>query len=111
MAKVNNNEDIKKCPECDDFYTGGGTLSRRDNETELCSRCGIFEALEDTGYTTIKDMDLSLRTYTCLRMANIYTIDDLNKCAREDLLKLRYMNEKQVDEIINKNNITLKETI
>jgi len=103
MTKVYYNEDIKKCPECGDFYTGTGTLSRRDNETELCSQCGIFEALEDAGYTTIKDMDLSLRTYTCLRMANIYTIDDLNKCTREDLLKLRCMNEKQVDKIINRN--------
>ena len=110
MIQLNDSKDTKKCPECGSSYKGVGTLSRRNTETEICSECGIFEALEDAGYTTIKDMNLSLKTFTCLKMAKIYTIDDLKGSTREDLLKLRCMNERQVDEIVNRNNITLKET-
>lgn len=36
------------CPKCNKRYTKGrGALSRRDNETEICSDCGYKEAIED----------------------------------------------------------------
>tara|TARA_Y100000296_G_scaffold78408_1_gene101064 strand:- start:19 stop:177 length:159 start_codon:yes stop_codon:yes gene_type:complete len=41
----------KRCPKCDVVFTGTDVLapaiSRRDNETEICSNCGTAEALSD----------------------------------------------------------------
>ena len=37
----------KKCPVCGEFYQGGGALSRKDNETEICSKCGQNEGMEE----------------------------------------------------------------
>jgi RNA polymerase subunit RPABC4/transcription elongation factor Spt4 len=35
-----------KCPRCGTNELGYPALSRTDNETDICSECGIFEALE-----------------------------------------------------------------
>lgn len=37
----------KKCPVCGKFYQGLGALSRKDNETEICSECGQAEGMEE----------------------------------------------------------------
>ena len=37
-------EDIKICPRCNSEYTGFPALSRVDNETYICSSCGVEEA-------------------------------------------------------------------
>ena len=37
----------RKCPKCKRMYIGYPALSRRDNETEICSDCGVAEALSD----------------------------------------------------------------
>ena len=39
--------EMKKCPKCNEYYTGYPAISRRDNKTEICSRCGTKEAWED----------------------------------------------------------------
>ena len=36
-----------ECPDCKDTVTDFPALSRKDNETEICSDCGTREALED----------------------------------------------------------------
>ena len=36
----------KVCPRCGRIYTRPPALSRRDNITEICSECGIREALD-----------------------------------------------------------------
>lgn len=38
---------IKICPKCGKEYTDYPAISRRDNKTEICSECGLAEALED----------------------------------------------------------------
>lgn len=38
---------IKKCPKCKDPLGDRPALSRRDNKTDICSNCGLLEALED----------------------------------------------------------------
>ena len=40
-------ENKKKCPKCNQYYLGYPAISRRDNKTEICSKCGNLEALED----------------------------------------------------------------
>ncbi len=39
--------DMATCPRCHKEYTEYPALSRRDNKTNICSRCGQTEALED----------------------------------------------------------------
>lgn len=34
-----------KCPKCGKEYIGYPALSREDNKTEICPRCGLSEAL------------------------------------------------------------------
>jgi hypothetical protein len=36
----------KECPRCHMLFTGYPAISRVDNTTEICSDCGIAEALE-----------------------------------------------------------------
>jgi hypothetical protein len=54
----------EKCPICsgpipNSLHEGeyAGALSRVDNETEICSECGVFEALQDfvQGFATATD--------------------------------------------------------
>lgn len=40
-------EIFERCPICKNFYSGYPALSRRDNKTDICSDCGMKEALED----------------------------------------------------------------
>ena len=42
----------RECPRCLRLYTGYPALSRRDNKTEICSRCGTEEAVLDAGITS-----------------------------------------------------------
>lgn len=35
------------CPKCDKIITGFPALSRRDNDTYICTDCGTKEAMED----------------------------------------------------------------
>lgn len=43
------------CPKCNRRYTGYPAISRRDSTTEICSTCGVIEALEDFGLHTEQD--------------------------------------------------------
>lgn len=36
----------KICPRCKNYIVGHPALSRVDNRTEICSDCGVLEALE-----------------------------------------------------------------
>ena len=37
---------MKTCPKCGKKYSGYHALSREDNKTEICSDCGVAEALK-----------------------------------------------------------------
>lgn len=50
----------------------------------------------------IEDMDLSVRSYNCLKRANINTIEDLTKKSKDDMLKVRNLGLKSLEEVINK---------
>ncbi|MBO5928131.1 MAG: DNA-directed RNA polymerase subunit alpha [Clostridia bacterium] len=51
---------------------------------------------------TIEEMDLSVRSYNCLKRANIHTVEDLTKRTEEDMYKVRNLGKKSLDEIIFK---------
>ena len=50
----------------------------------------------------IEEMDLSVRSYNCLKRANIHTVEDLTKKSEDDMLKVRNLGRKSLDEVINK---------
>ena len=51
---------------------------------------------------TIEEMDLSVRSYNCLKRANIHTVEDLTKKTEDDMLKVRNLGKKSLDEVIYK---------
>ena len=50
----------------------------------------------------IEEMDLSVRSYNCLKRANIHTVEDLTKKTEDDMLKVRNLGRKSLEEVINK---------
>lgn len=50
----------------------------------------------------IEDMNLSVRSYNCLKRAGINTVEDLVKKSKEDMLKVRNLGLKSIDEVIEK---------
>ena len=58
---------------------------------------------------TIEDMELSVRSYNCLKRASIHTVEDLTKKTEDDMLKVRNLGKKSLDEVILKlENLGLK---
>ena len=51
---------------------------------------------------SIEDMDLSVRSYNCLKRANINTVSDLTKKSKDDMLKVRNLGLKSLEEVIKK---------
>ena len=51
---------------------------------------------------TIEEIDLSVRSYNCLKRANIHTVEDLIKKTEDDMLKVRNLGKKSLDEVIYK---------
>ena len=50
----------------------------------------------------IEDMDLSVRSYNCLKRANIHTVEDLTRKTEDEMLKVRNLGRKSLDEVIQK---------
>ena len=45
--RVKNIDKKSKCPICGKYYMGQGAISRIDNKTEICSECGVNQAMRD----------------------------------------------------------------
>ena len=51
---------------------------------------------------SIEDLDLSVRSYNCLKRANIHTVEDLTRKTEDDMLKVRNLGRKSLEEVIKK---------
>ncbi len=51
---------------------------------------------------SIEEMNLSFRSYNCLKRAGIHTVEDLIKKTEDDMLKVRNFGKKSIDEVILK---------
>ena len=51
---------------------------------------------------SIDELELSVRSYNCLKRAGINTVEDLCAKSMDDLMKVRNMGRKSLDEILNK---------
>ena len=50
----------------------------------------------------IEDLELSVRSYNCLKRAGIATVEDLTNKSQEDMMKVRNLGKKSLDEVTNK---------
>lgn len=53
---------------------------------------------------TIEELDLSVRSFNCLKRAGINTVEDLISKSEEDMMKVRNLGRKSLEEVINKLN-------
>ena len=50
----------------------------------------------------IEELELSVRSYNCLKRAGIATVEDLANKSQEDMMKVRNLGKKSLDEVTNK---------
>lgn len=51
---------------------------------------------------TIEELDLSVRSYNCLKRAGINTVEELTLRTEEDMIKVRNLGRKSLEEVIHK---------
>lgn len=51
---------------------------------------------------TIEELDLSVRSYNCLKRAGINTVEDLTNRTEDDMMKVRNLGRKSLEEVIQK---------
>lgn len=51
---------------------------------------------------SVEDLDLSVRSYNCLKRANIHTVEDLTRRTEDDMLKVRNLGRKSLEEVVKK---------
>ena len=51
---------------------------------------------------TIEELDLSVRSYNCLKRAGINTVEDLTLRKEEEMMKVRNLGRKSLDEVVGK---------
>ena len=52
--------------------------------------------------TTIEELDLSVRSFNCLKRAGINTVEDLINKTEEDMMKVRNLGRKSLEEVVAK---------
>jgi DNA-directed RNA polymerase subunit alpha len=50
----------------------------------------------------IEELELSVRSYNCLKRAGINTVDELTQRTEEDMMKVRNLGKKSLEEVTNK---------
>ncbi len=98
-----------------------GTISAKEAVSYaakvLCEHLQLFVELSDEGTQpelmaekddkskdkilemTIEDLDLSVRSFNCLKRANINTVDDLISKSPEEMMKVRNLGKKSFEEV------------
>ncbi len=106
-----------------DVWTDG-TISARDavslGAKILCDHFALFTDLSDTVGSrstvvekpeaahdkvlemTIEELDLSVRSFNCLKRANINTVEDLISKTEDEMMKVRNLGRKSLEEVMNK---------
>ena len=51
---------------------------------------------------TIEELDLSVRSYNCLKRAGINTVEELANKSEDDMMKVRNLGKKSREEVIQK---------
>ena len=51
---------------------------------------------------TIEELELSVRSFNCLKRASINTVEELTERTEDDMMKVRNLGKKSLDEVKNK---------
>ena len=77
-----------------------------DLSEAVANKATVVEHVGDTHNKmlelTIEELDLSVRSFNCLKRANINTVADLIARTEEDMMKVRNMGRKSLEEVQNK---------
>ena len=77
-----------------------------DLSDEIGSRTTVVEKSEDSSDKimdmTIEELDLSVRSFNCLKRAGINTVADLVNTTEEDMMKVRNLGRKSFEEVVKK---------
>lgn len=76
-------------------------LSDEAYDTEIMVQKGD-DGKEKILEMTIEELDLSVRSFNCLKRAGINTVEDLTTKTEEDMMKVRNLGKKSLDEVISK---------
>ncbi|MDO4799947.1 MAG: DNA-directed RNA polymerase subunit alpha [Bacillota bacterium] len=60
------------------------------------------DAKEKALEMTIEELDLSVRSYNCLKRAGINTVDDLTSRTEDEMIKVRNLGKKSLEEVMQK---------
>ena len=71
---------------------------REDKEEEAT----IDDSIEEDYMIPIEDLNFSVRTYNCLKRANMNTVADMMARSREDMMKVRNLGKKSMEEVDEK---------
>jgi DNA-directed RNA polymerase subunit alpha len=77
------------------------------NLTDRCLSTQIMVVKNDKGKEkvlemTIEELDLSVRSFNCLKRAGINTVEDLISKSEEDMMKVRNLGRKSLEEVVFK---------
>ena len=77
-----------------------------DLSDEISSKTTVVEKSETTQdkvlEMTIEELDLSVRSFNCLKRAGINTVADLVNTTEEDMMKVRNLGRKSYEEVVKK---------
>ncbi|HHU03565.1 MAG TPA: DNA-directed RNA polymerase subunit alpha [Fastidiosipila sp.] len=62
----------------------------------------IEDSVEEDYLIPIEDLNFSVRTYNCLKRANMNTVADMMARSREDMMKVRNLGKKSMEEVDEK---------
>lgn len=51
---------------------------------------------------SVEELDLSVRSYNCLKRAGINTVEELISRTEEEMMKVRNLGKKSLEEVLNK---------
>lgn len=60
------------------------------------------EARDRVMEMTIEELDLSVRSYNCLKRAGINTVEELTRKTEDDMMKVRNLGKKSLEEVVQK---------
>ena len=83
-----------------DVYTNG-TLEP-DEAVSLAAKVYTLEYKEKVLEMNIDELELSVRSYNCLKRAGINTVEELTNRTPEDMMKVRNLGRKSLEEVLAK---------
>ena len=80
--------------------------SRRPSGTSDYIQCSVNESVTDEKEKVLEmnidELELSVRSYNCLKRAGINTVEELINKTPEDMMKVRNLGRKSLDEVLAK---------